>query len=267
MASAGDRLRWWKAEIEDLEATRRTLRSIAPDVVFHLASHVYGSRALEQVVPCLIANLVTTVNVLTVATELGGVRVVVSGSLDEPDSEEGLLTVASPYSVSKWGARAYAQMFHALYGTPVVYTRIGMVYGPGQRDLNKLVPYATLALLRGQAPKLSSGTRRADWSYVEDIADALVAAATAPGVFEAPIELGAGVLTSVRDVVLELQRLIPNSPEPAFGEVSERPFEPNRAADLRAASTCLGYEPKVSLRTGLRRTVEYYASCLKEGAI
>ena len=63
----------------------------------------------------------------------------------------------SPYAVAKWGALAYARHLHALHDLPVVHLRVFMVYGPGQLDFRKLVPYVTVSLLRGEAPKLTSG--------------------------------------------------------------------------------------------------------------
>jgi nucleoside-diphosphate-sugar epimerase len=73
-------------------------------------------------------------------------------------------------------------MFHALYHTPVTILRLYMVYGPGQQDLRKLVPYVTLALLKGEMPRVSSGVREVDRIYVDDVAAGYLAAATATGV-------------------------------------------------------------------------------------
>ena len=73
-------------------------------------------------------------------------------------------------------------MFHALYHTPVTILRLFMVYGPGQQDLSKLVPYVTLSLLKGEMPRVSSGMREVDWIYVDDVAAGYLAAATATGV-------------------------------------------------------------------------------------
>jgi len=62
-------------------------------------------------------------------------------------------------------------------------------------------------------------------------------------------------------------RSIPGSPEPAFGEVSERPFERNRAADLTEAAARLDYRPRVTLQAGLQRTVEYYSARLRDASV
>ncbi len=67
-------------------------------------------------------------------------------------------------------------MFHALWQVPVSVLRVAMVYGPGQPDTTKLVPYVTLSLLRGQDPELTSGARMVTWVYVEDVVDAFILA-------------------------------------------------------------------------------------------
>jgi len=56
-----------------------------------------------------------------------------------------------------------------------------MVYGPGQVDHTKVVPYSILAALRGEAPRLTSGTRPVDWIYVDDVVAGLLAAAEVAG--------------------------------------------------------------------------------------
>ena len=52
----------------------------------------------------------------------------------------------------------YANMFHALYGVPVVNARLFMVYGPDQKDNTKLVPYVMLSP-PGDSPRITSGKR------------------------------------------------------------------------------------------------------------
>jgi UDP-glucose 4-epimerase len=104
------------------------------------------------------ANQAAAVNLLTaVAKSAPAARVVLAGSLEEPHQPDDL-TPSSPYAAAKWAATAYARMFAALWDVRVSVVQIAMAYGPGQFDATKLVPYAALALLRGDAVRLSSGT-------------------------------------------------------------------------------------------------------------
>jgi UDP-glucose 4-epimerase len=149
-------------------------------------------------------------------------------------------------------------MFHALFRVPVVTARIFMTYGPGQRDLTKLVPYVIVSLLQGQAPRLTSGGRLVDWIHVDDVVDGLVALALAPAVERRTIDLGSGALVSIRAVVEHLVTLTGSPLEPLFGAVPDRALELTRAADTTAAYARLSWKPAISLADGLARTVDWH---------
>ena len=257
--------RWWQGDLTDAATVERLLTAIKPDVIFHLASHGVGAPDLDHVLPTLQGDLVTTVNVLTAATRLGLARLVLAVSLEEPYPNRGDAPLSSPYAAAKWACTAYARMFHDLYRAPIVAVRPFMTYGPGQRS-HKLIPYVTLALLQGEAPKLTSGTRPVDWIYVDDVIDGLLIAAQAPGVEGCTIDLGSGVLVPIRDVVERLVRLVGARVQPLFGALNDRPSEQVRVADTADAYARLGWKPVTSLEEGLTRTVAWYRQQLAAGA-
>ena len=194
-------VRWERGDLTDEAAARDLVRRVRPDVVVHLASEVSGGRDLELVLPMLRANLVATVNVMLACAEAGCSRLVLAGSMEEPDLGDAEAVAQSPYAVAKWSALAYARHLHALHDLPVVHLRVFMVYGPGQRDLRKFVPYVTVSLLRGQAPKLTSGERGVDWVYVDDVVDAFLRAVRrCPDWRGRRWTSGRGALTTARDL-------------------------------------------------------------------
>src|SRR5262245_53017634 len=209
-------VRWWQADAEDSSAVQRLLSAVRPDSVFHLSSYVTGARELEVVAPTLRSNLLSTVNLLIAATEAGCRRVVLAGSLEEPD-ENGETVPCSPYAASKWASTSYGRMFHQLYGTPVVVARVFMVYGPGLQDHRRLIPYVISSLLRNEAPLLSSGQRLVDWIYVDDVVDALLAAAQSHTVEGCVVDVGSGDLVSIRAIVEQIATILGSSIEPGFG--------------------------------------------------
>ena len=259
--------RYHAGDLADASFVERVLEEARPRCVFHLASHVVGARDLDQVASTLRDGLIATVNILTAAVRHGGPRVVLAGSLEEPEPEGEPLVPSSPYAAAKLAGSAYARMFHALYELPVVHARIFMVYGPGQRDLRKLIPYTILSLLRGEAPRVSSGDRLVDWIYVDDVAQGLLRLGETVGVEGQRVDLGTGVLTSVRDVVLQIARLVRPDIEPEFGAVAARPMEQVRRADVAAAEHAMGWSPGCSLAEGLARTVDWYSVELAEGRL
>lgn len=248
---------WLRADMGDLDSVDRVFKTAQPDVIYHLSGHGVGSPDLENVLPTFRNDLLTTVNVLLLATRLKVRRFIMAASLEEPMPGASDPVPSSPYAAAKWASGSYARMFHRLYGTPVVVTRPMMTYGPGQRT-HKLIPYVACALLRGEGPKLSSGNRGADWVYVDDVVDGMLAAAVRPGIEGCAIDLGSGVLVSIRDLVMQLAAIVGGNVGPQFGALPDRPMEKVRIANMAEAHEKLGWKPRISLQAGLQQTVDWY---------
>jgi UDP-glucose 4-epimerase len=255
-------VRWWRGDVTDGTAIGKVFASAHPELVIHLAGETRAAREVDLVRPTFEANVVGTVNVLHAAAESGCRRVVLSGSLEEPDDANP----SSPYAASKWAAGVYGRMFERLYRLSVVNLRVFMVYGPAQRDVRKLVPYTILSLLRGNAPQVSSGGREVDWVFVDDVAEAFVAAATAPGLDGRTLDVGTGTMHSVRAIVERLTELVAPRIRPEFGAVEDRPLEQVRSADVERTAASLGWRPSTSLDDGLVRTIDWYRERLADGA-
>jgi UDP-glucose 4-epimerase len=263
--STADGIRWWQADLSEAGAANRIVRQARPDAVFHLASHVSGDRGLGAVAPTLRDNLVTTVNLLTAAAEAGETRVVLAGSMEEPDRDDP--APSSPYAAAKSAASAYARLFDQLYGLPVVNLRVFMVYGPGQQDRTKLVPYVISSLLRGEGPRLSSGRREVDWVYVDDVVAAFVAAAEAEKAPGSTLDIGSGELVSIRSLVEQIAALVGGDVRPVFGALPDRPGERPRDAEVEPSRETIGWEPSTPLDVGLARTVEWFRARVGEGMV
>jgi nucleoside-diphosphate-sugar epimerase len=144
------------------------------------------------------------------------------------------------------GRAGYGRMYHDLFDAPVVILRPFKTYGPGQA-LTKLIPSVTLALLRGERPKVSSGTVAADSVYITDVVDGFIAAATAPGIEGETIDLGTGTLVPMRTVVDRIVGIVGGDIEPDFGALPDRPNENTTAANAAAATKYLGWRARTSL--------------------
>jgi nucleoside-diphosphate-sugar epimerase len=251
-------IRWWNVDLIDLQATRELIRTVLPATTYHLASLVTGSRGLEMVLPILQNNFGTAFNLFLATAEYGAGGIVLAGSFEEPDDRDPV--PCSPYAAAKGAASGYARMFGALYQTKVVMAKISMVYGPGQADLTKLVPYVTTAFLRGERPKLSSGIRLVDWICVDDVVEGLIACAHASSAAGRTVDLGSGEVCSIREIVQQLRDLVPGAPEPHLGAVPDRQLERLGKADVATSYKLIGWKPSTTLQAGLRRTVDWYKS-------
>jgi UDP-glucose 4-epimerase len=253
--------RHWQVDLTDAEAVSDLVRETRPDYVFHLASHVMGAPDLHHVLPAFHGNLHTTVNLLTALAESGCTRMITTGSLVEPEGgSRGIPN--SPYAAAKWASSDYARMFHALYGFPVSIARVFMVYGPGQQDMTKLVPYVISCVLRGEPPKVTSGTHRIDWIYVDDVVEGFLQLALAPGAEGASVDFGSGEPVTIRELVDELCAQMGGAVQPLYGALADRPLEPIRVADVAESARQIGWSPSVDLVEGLSRTIAWYSARL-----
>lgn len=256
---SADHAAWVRLDLTDVEAVRNCMIAVEPAFVFHLASCVIGRRELDAVLPTFENNLASTIYLMTAAQEVGCCqRLVLTNSVEEPDRGNPNAVPSSPYAASKFAASAYARMFHALYDLPTVIARVFMVYGPDQKDRRKLVPYTVLKALAGEAPELSSGQRKVDWIYVDDVVDGLLQLGSKPGLEGETIELGTGVAHTVREVVEEILGQIDPALRGRFGAVTDRAMEQERLANADEAQAKASWRAEVALKEGLARTIAWY---------
>lgn len=246
---------WHHADLTDAVATAQAVGAARPDVIVHLAGLVKGARDADLLLPMFAANTASALYLLDAARRFGVGRVLLAGSLEEPD-EPGQLA-ASPYALSKAAAHLYGDYYRATTPVDVVSLQIFMVYGPAQLDEAKVIPYVIRSLQAGEAPSLSSGTRLVDWVYVGDVAEGIVRACVGEAA-ERPIPLGTGSLATVRDVVETLVELAGVQVEPRFGSVADRSREVEKVADIGTTRQLLGWVPAVDLREGLAATLTWY---------
>jgi nucleoside-diphosphate-sugar epimerase len=248
-------------ESVDLTGAKTTLDyiiDICPRFIIHLAGCTVASRELEWVQTTFAANLQSTVNVLSAASQAGVEKVVIAGSLEQPDESSVGSTLSSPYAASKWAATGYSKMFHAVSGIQVATARIFMVYGPGQKELQKLVPYACLSTIAGKSPKITSGSRDVDWIYVDDVAEGLIRLLLNGPVNGSLVDIGTGRLVSTGEIAEKICELTESEVSPLIGAVPNRPMEQVRKADIEQTYRQIGWSPKTSLEDGLETTLAWY---------
>ena len=250
-------LQWWQANLADVASVRKLFADIHPEIIYHLSGHVTAAPDLALALSTFESHVASTVNLLTVAAEMGCERFIMTGSLTEPQFSGAEPIPSSPYAAAKWMSATYGRMFQALYQTPVVTVRPFMTYGPKQNP-DKLIPYVILTLVRGHIPKLTSGEWKADWIYVDDVIRGMLAATQVERLCQRTIDLGSGVIIPVRSVVEKLIALMGSSVRPAFGAMAERPAEEVRSADTDYACKILGWKPEIALDEGLSRTIDWY---------
>jgi nucleoside-diphosphate-sugar epimerase len=196
--------------------------------------------------------------------EAGGCRIVLAGSMQEPHTEDPAAVPCSPYAASKWACTGYARMCHGLYQLPVIIARPFMVYGPGQWDLSKLLPYVITSLLQNKSPRVSSGSRALDWVFVDDVVTGLLMVADSTAMDARTIDLGTGHLVTISDMLQRVAQLISGAKGIEFGAIADRPLERPHAARISETRRLTGWSPSTSLDVGLARTIAWYRAQLRE---
>jgi CDP-glucose 4,6-dehydratase len=257
-------------DLADADRVREVLERHRPDAVFHLAAQAIVGTALESPLPTFRANIEGTWNLLEAARQAGVGRVVVASSdkaygphRELPYGEDAALQPIYPYDVSKAAADLIARSYWHTYGLPVAVTRFANLYGGGDLNFSRLIPEAVSAVLDGRRPVIrSDGSPERDFLYVEDVASAYLAIAEAleagRGGGEA-FNAGWGKPNAVREVVGLVCELAGTELEPdirgkgnPMGEIDRQFLD---SAKIREVT---GWEPRVELREGLGRTIDWY---------
>ncbi len=236
------------------------------ECVYHLAARVRVPESLEYPREYNAVNVGGTVSVLEAMRDVGVKRVVFTSSgavygeqAAQPLSENLPPDPRSPYAVSKLASEFYVRTIGALWGMETVSLRIFNAYGPGQPlppSFPPVIPsFLRQALTGGSLVIYGNGSNTRDYVYIDDVVDALVAAATAPGVDRLVINVGSGVETSTDALAHLVGRVIGKLVEPLYSRQTSGGVS-RMCADLALAREKLAYTPRISLEDGLRRTVE-----------
>jgi UDP-glucose 4-epimerase len=260
-------------DIRDAALVRSLLEQERPEVVFHLAAQMDVRVSAAKPVYDAEVNVIGTINMLEAARLCGTRRFVfastggaIYGETDVlPTPEDTEINSEAPYGHAKYSAEGYCDLWGRLHGLSAVSLRFGNVYGPRQDPLGEAGVVAIFCGKlrdRGRPTIFGDGLQTRDYIYVEEVVNAaLIASANeATG----PFNVGTGKESSVLDLVDVLHKLgreldiigASDSFEPEFAPA--RAGEVQRSAlDTRKSREVLGFEARVALEGGMRRTLEW----------
>jgi UDP-glucose 4-epimerase len=256
--------------VADGPTIRRALEGV--DVVFHQAAHRSVFRSVEHPLDTDTANVHGTLTLLDAMRSAGIKRLVYASSSSVyggapvlPTAEDAPTQPRSPYAVSKLAAEHYCRVFTELYGLQTIALRYFNVYGPRQRPDSAyaaVVPLFIDALRSGKQPVIhGDGQQTRDFTFVDDVVAANLAAATAPGDLCAGrvYNVAGGQQHSVLELLAQLADILGVAAKPEFSAPRAGDVRHTRA-DIEAAHRDLGYQPTVGLAEGLRRTVSWFSA-------
>jgi len=166
--------------------------------------------------------------------------------------------------VSKFAGEQYWMLEHRVRGRPVVSLRLTNCYGPRLRIRDARQTFLGIwirCVLEGRPFEVWGGSQLRDMTYVDDVTEAFIRAAEAPACHGGIFNIGGSPPASLLDLAEMTVRL---AGPPARFEVREFPADRARIdigsyhADDSAFRRAAGWEPRVSLEEGLRRTLDWY---------
>jgi UDP-glucose 4-epimerase len=249
----------------DVRDRRAVAEAVAgAEVVFHQAALAAVGRSIEKPIDVTQVNVLGTLNVLLESAAARVRRVVFASSSSVygdtpvlPKREDMTLAPRSPYAATKVSGEALVSAFASSFGLEGVSLRYFNVYGPRQSPRSQyaaVVPRFVAATLSGRPPVVyGDGLQTRDFTYVGDVVDACLLAASAPAA-SGPVNVGGGKRVSVLDLLRTIGRAVGWAGKavheaPRVGDVRDS------LADVGRAASLLGWRPKTSLEEGIARTV------------
>jgi GDP-L-fucose synthase len=246
--------------------------------VIHLAARVGGIGAnMANPAELYISNLLMGTHVIEQARLQGVEKTVVLGTIcaypkftPVPFKEEDLWDgypeeTNAPYGVAKKALLVHGQANRAQYGQNVVYLLPTNLYGPGDK-FNAAVSHVIPALIKKTVEAIEKGESAIDvWGtgsasreflYVDDAAEGIALACQSYDGPE-PVNLGTDEEVAIKDLA-ELICKVAGFDGELRWDASKPDGQPRRRVDTQKAKELFGFEAKVGLEDGLRRTIEWY---------
>jgi len=254
-----------EGELRSYERVHNAVKGV--EVVYHLGALGSVPRSVQDPLTSSAVNIEGTLNVLLAARDSGVRRVVFSSStsvygssLELPTREDCPPDPISPYGVAKLAAERYCISFSRVYESlEAVVLRYFNVFGPRQSPSSQyaaVVPLFISAIAAGRPITVyGDGEQSRDFTYVDNVVAATVAAAGAAGASGRAFNVAGGAPATVNRVADTIGQILGKPVERI--QASSRPGDIRDSwAELSATREVLGYDPAVSLEEGLRRTAD-----------
>ena len=247
-------------DCQDAEAVAAVVSIAKPDAVFHLVSSRFGSPETTAQ-DHLAINTLGTLNVLEAARRHDVPRVVLSGSAAEYGSGTRFSEAQTPQPANLYGATKLCGSLlgetYARDGLSVINLRLFTPYGPWERA-QRLIPSVILSALADRPVTIGDGAPERDFVFLEDVADALIAAAAhdAVGTFNVASGEGISVRTTAETILELMQSRVPieSTGTTRKDEISKM------SGDAEAIRRALGWRPRHDFRAGLEKTIAWFST-------
>ncbi len=259
-------------DLRDMDAVRSAVAGT--EVVFHQGALASVPRSIADPIASLETNINGTQNVLLAARDSGVRRVVYASSSSVygntptlPKHEEMPTAPMSPYAVQKLTGELLCGVFTRIYGLETVALRYFNVFGPRQDPASEyaaVIPRFLTALIEQRRPIVfGDGEQTRDFTYIENVVQANLLAATSTAAVGTAMNIGCGVQISLNGVLQIAGELLGRRVDAEYRESRSGDVR-DSLADISRAKRLLGYTPTISFNEGLARTLAALRSSITQ---
>jgi dTDP-glucose 4,6-dehydratase len=258
-------------DLKDPEALRRPTKGC--EIVFHLGSLIAIPYSYVNPMDFVQTNILGTANLLNTCLRSNTEKIVHTSTSEvygtaiySPMDEKHPLQAQSPYAATKIAADKLAESYYRAFDLPVAIARPFNTYGPRQ-SARAIIPTIVLQAFNGDNVVLGSLDPARDFTYVEDTVRGLIEVAKSRDSVGEVINIGCGREISIRELVQVILSIIGKKAEIFIDDERVRPekSEVDRLmCDNFKARKLLGWEPRIDLTDGLRRTIDWFKSHVGE---
>lgn len=255
-----------KGDILDWKLLTRLFKDNHFDVVVHLAAKAGVRPSLENPRLYQRVNMEGTVNLLELSCKYKINKFIFASSSSVygnnkkvPFSEEDSVDhPISPYAATKKAGELLCHTFHSLYNLPLTCLRFFTVYGPRQRPDMAIHKFTSLINKEQEIPVFGEGTSRRDYTYIADIVKGILLSIEKCNGFKI-YNLGESQTIDLKNLIALIEQGLKKK-----AIIKRLPVQPGDMketfADITKAKKELGYDPKFSIRDGIRKFIDWYRS-------
>ncbi len=179
------------------------------------------------------------------------------GKLNKKTNEKSNCRPRSTYGVAKFKATTHLLNLYDKYKFPVTVLRLFQAYGPYQ-ELNRVIPISINNCLKGSTFNCSDGKQYRDFIFIEDLVNVIFKSLSTPKSRGQIFNIGSGKATKIRDVINLIKKFVGGG-NPLFGKIKLRKEESKfSVANLKKTKKYLKWQPKISLKKGIKLTINSY---------
>ncbi|MFA4826961.1 MAG: dTDP-glucose 4,6-dehydratase [Candidatus Shapirobacteria bacterium] len=237
------------------------------DLIVHFAAESHVDRSIDDPMLFVKSNVLGTYTLLSAAKKHGNIRfhhtstdevfgTIIPGVVDI-FTENTHYDPSSPYSASKASSDHFVRSFGKTFGLPITITNCSNNYGPYQHP-EKMIPRMITNVLDGKKiPVYGKGTNYRDWLYVDDHCSAIEAVISKGKLGETYCVGGLKETSLNIDLVKKTLNLMGKDND-QIEFVADRPAHDNYAISWEKIHKDLGWNPKETLTSGLKKTIAWY---------